>query len=92
MKPQLRRFVKDIHGEREFELVAGSNTNDDYIEPVFAIGEILSKTESGEPREWRWIHLKREDVKDLIEDYEVQIDKEKKGWRPSARMLEKRYG
>lgn len=74
---QLRRFVKGLWGDgihnNEYELVAGSNTEDKAVEPVLAIGQIMNKTKDGIPTEIRWFHLKRADVKKFIEDYDAGL-------------------
>jgi hypothetical protein len=68
---QLRRIIGDIWGkDQEYELVAGSNTEDSKLEPVLAIGRIIRKTDSGIPCEVQWFHLKRETVRKFIEDYD----------------------
>lgn len=62
---QLRRWVNSSIGDREFEIVVGTNTYVD--EDMFAVGEIVDRN----AKSMRWIHLKRSDVKKLIKDFEI---------------------
>jgi hypothetical protein len=87
LKNQVRRIVKDLWGREEYELVCGSNTGDPTVEGVFAIGKITHRTNSGMPCGWVFHHLKREDVKKLIEEYEAQDDTDQREDRFKRRIM-----
>ncbi len=69
---QHRREVKNYWGDKEYEIVLGTNTGD--TPDMFAVGEILERRPSdGAILMQKWTHLKLSDIKRIIAEYEKKV-------------------